>query len=89
MEMKVDCLNPPANKAAQRGADRDELLELRKVLARALSRSAAERASRVKRLVQEYRQGRYQVDPVVLARAILMEMLAAGHDEELARGSAR
>jgi anti-sigma28 factor (negative regulator of flagellin synthesis) len=49
-------------------------------LARALGSSASKTAYRVKRLSRQYARGRYEVDPSAVSKAILEEMLAAGHE---------
>jgi anti-sigma28 factor (negative regulator of flagellin synthesis) len=62
------------------GADQVDLSDLAGRLSRVLNMSAAERASRVEKLTDQYAQGRYHVDSLAVSRAILAEIREAGRE---------
>jgi hypothetical protein len=55
-------------------------LNLTDRLAYAIDRSVSERERRIKRLIREYAEGRYQAYSPAVSKFILEEMLAAGHE---------
>jgi hypothetical protein len=62
------------------GSDRVEISSTLGRLSRALDTSSTERASRTQALAAQYSSGKYSAESKATSRAIVSEVLAAGHE---------